>query len=1057
MSRGLSTYDSGSLAMTPLELLVNTIAIGAIARTQHPHAQVTHAYGALEEHLTHHYPTINLSLLAQKPESKPRRDTLLEDLGETNASNDLPLLHLTAELALTLAQHAPTAAQVIAVDLDQVQAELIHLRQIQSSDKAVRARNVKAKEIVAEEIHAGQGDAHFQAEFHESTVGKLELNLHTGARNNALFRQRYLNWLEATLNKLQLDGVDPEVAKSERASRMKLSAIYTALLTQEIEHAEMTRHRPTDTPAEQRRISAIERLNQEKKLVLLGDPGGGKSTFVNFVALCLAGELRGNQGININLLTAPLPADEEKEEKKENPKRQPWQHGGLIPVRVILRDFAASGLPSPGEPTDATHLWRFITHELAKAELPECADWLRDHLQDHGGLILLDGLDEVPEADQRRLQIKQSVSAFAKSFSACRFLVTARPYAYQNPAWRLDDFAVATLAPFSRGQIRHFITHWYEQRALLLDNDSTKAQVRASQLQSAIFNNPRLYELAERPLLLTLTAAIHAFRQGQLPEGRAELYDEAVKLLLIRWEDRIVHSPGKGKGHDTGKQEVQLSLSHLLGVDRQQLLLVLQQLAFDAHARQQTLTGTADIDESELLRTLRQLLKSHSAPDLSRERLVDYLKNRTGLLVERAEGVYASPHRTFQEFLAACHLERLDFPYKIADLVRREPARWREVTLLTAARARNPFAIWSLVERLWRTPETTLGNSEPADAQAWGTLLAGQAVVESISAAERMRETHKLTSLRHHLLTVLQGTLLPANERALAGRLLAKLGDPRPSVTTVAGMEFCVIPAGDFYRTAQEDKTSSKLTTLPYPYWIGRYPVTQAQFGEFVEAGGYQQQRYWSQAQKDGYWSKAGFKGRYDNSVRTAPIEFREPFGLPNHPVVGVSWYEAVAFCHWLSEQLPDKQWAARLPTELEWEKSACGGIELPGKAFVNTLASTDWSIATSELPKKNPLPRGRYPWGDDGEPDRANSKETRINSTSAVGCFATGASPYAVEELCGNVWEWSHDRDSDGWPWLRGASWYDEVPSSSARNWDNPDVRFINIGFRCVVVPSSR
>jgi formylglycine-generating enzyme required for sulfatase activity len=826
---------------------------------------------------------------------------------------------------------------------------------------------------------------------------RKETHIHPPAGPDAAdLRAAYLGHVLATAGRLSLSGVDPKAA-SDAESRLELNAVYTALLTLTAEECERMQRGERWEPAgrETRRVSALVHLERCPRLVLLGDPGSGKSTFVNFVALCLAGEGLGHPGANLARLTEPLPPEED-DRQREKPERQPWSHGALLPVRIVLRDLAARGLPGAGEPATAKHLWDFIAAELRAAALGDFAPHLAQELLKRGGLLLLDGLDEVPEAEQRRTQLKQAVEDFAASFGRCRILVTSRTYAYQQQAWRLRDFAEAVLAPFSASQIRSFVERWYAHIAPLRGLAPDDAQGRAELLRRAIFGSDRLRALAERPLLLTLMASLHAWRGGTLPEKREELYADTVDLLLDWWESpKVVR--------DRERVVVQQpSLAEWLQVDRARVRGLLNELAYRAHAAQPETTGTADVAEGDLLSGLMHLSQNPEVrgnPAL----LVSYLSQRAGLLLPRGVGVYTFPHRTFQEYLAACHLTDHGYPEEVAHLARSDPGRWREVALLAGAKSArgSDFALWALAEEL--CPHEPAQGVAQSDGEAWGALLAGQALVESANLAgvgERNRE--KVRRVVRHLVRLLEAGRLPAVERAAAGRALGELGDPRPGVGLrpdgLPDIAWCAVPAGPFTMGSREDDPQAygdeqpqHEPSIPYPYRVARYPVTNAQYQAFVQAGGYRERRYWAEASQAGVWTNGQVQGRYDEQPRTRPDDFGEPFNLPNHPVVGVTWYEAVAFCCWLTEVLRERGelhagQAINLPSEAQWEKAARG---------------TDGHI---------------YPWGNDPDPNRANYGDTGIGETSAVGCFPGGASPYGAEDMSGNVWEWTRSLWGKDW-----------------------------------------
>jgi formylglycine-generating enzyme required for sulfatase activity len=256
--------------------------------------------------------------------------------------------------------------------------------------------------------------------------------------------------------------------------------------------------------------------------------------------------------------------------------------------------------------------------------------------------------------------------------------------------------------------------------------------------------------------------------------------------------------------------------------------------------------------------------------------------------------------------------------------------------------------------------------------------------------------------------------------RAAATRALLKLGH-------ASDLNLIKIPAGEFLMGSDESSDEQPPHTVYLDeYYIARYPVTNAEFDKFVQADGYCDARYWAQAISDGWWKDGKFKGRYDNEPRDRPYQSDTPFNLPNHPVVGISWYEAAAYALWAG---------LRLPTEAEWEKAARG---------------TD---------------ARKYPWGNPFDPALCNSAESRRGArgilarvgallrrseiegtTTPVGQFSPrGDSPYGVADMAGNVWEWCAD-------WY-GENYYKNSPAQNPKGPDSGEYRVLRGGAFCTSV----
>ncbi|MDX2136628.1 MAG: SUMF1/EgtB/PvdO family nonheme iron enzyme [Chloroflexota bacterium] len=275
---------------------------------------------------------------------------------------------------------------------------------------------------------------------------------------------------------------------------------------------------------------------------------------------------------------------------------------------------------------------------------------------------------------------------------------------------------------------------------------------------------------------------------------------------------------------------------------------------------------------------------------------------------------------------------------------------------------------------------------------------------------------------------------LTASERAAAGRELATVGDSRIGVGLrddgLPDIEWCCIDSGWFTMGSDihTDPLASHCETPPHIEFIAqfsmsRYPITYQQYEAFVNDSGYQ---------KRNHWSKRGWAWRAD---KTEP-EFgwnNTRWHISNHPIIGVTWFEAYAFTRWLSAKTGD---AIRLPTEAEWEKAARG---------------TDERLFSYE---------GAF------DPGKSNTVESGIERSSAVGIFPSGQSPYGVMDMSGNVFEWSTSiwRDHYSHPAassiegshlrvMRGGSWAKNNvhARAAARSRQKSAFAASDVGFRVV------
>lgn len=253
-------------------------------------------------------------------------------------------------------------------------------------------------------------------------------------------------------------------------------------------------------------------------------------------------------------------------------------------------------------------------------------------------------------------------------------------------------------------------------------------------------------------------------------------------------------------------------------------------------------------------------------------------------------------------------------------------------------------------------------------------------------------ERRFLNPEREFLLQELSAPTTGHQRRASIGDRLAELGDRRPGV----GLD------GDNLPEILWCRVEPPLSSPTGAFLIARYPLTWTQYQAFIDdPRGYTHYHWW------------------DGQPPDSPPNSHRQRG--NHPIVNVSWHEAMAFCRWLGEQLRQQ---ISLPTARQWELAASGGD--PGRL---------------------------YPWGRDWLGDHANTVDSGLGRAVAVGLYPAGKAPCGAEDLCGNVWEWCLDGSTsrDERKISRGGSWVSaaEMGRNDSRVLYYPEFRDRNLGFR--------
>ena len=706
-----------------------------------------------------------------------------------------------------------------------------------------------------------------------------------------------------------------------------------------------------DDPAVQlfRSLLVTEAVQQHQRLALLGDPGSGKSTFLRHLAWTLAQRGLDERGP----ATALFGWDDERR---------------LLPILLPLRRLA--GLLGAG--ANERTVYTALRDEISGYGVQEPDDLLTEALVRGTAILLFDGLDEVPQAATgslaNRLTTLRAVRDFTDRHPRVLAVITCRTRAFADELHACLGWPVEILAPFTLGQVRHFVPAWYGELVVAGQLEATQAERLSAELVETIVAREQLRRMAGTPLLLTMMALL-LYKRGTLPRDRPRLYEEILELLLGQW-DKV--RDGQSLAEVIGRPEW----------TSERLRPLLDRLSFQAHAAATSADGRGRLGRGELYIALIDFFREAQVPAPGDTALhcLDYFEQRSGLLTPDGPDSYVFAHLTLQEHCAGRHM-LLSRDAVSQVLARRGEDRWREPILLGlgVVQASNPY----LVEKVLRTllDRREAGAAKPT-ARWYRDLLLAAEIGEDRDwtyLRDQQVDVGALQDvLRAGFVTLLgdKDQPLPAAERVRAGFLLGELGDLRVPVTTEAwrhelaqaqtgapGGYFCRVEAKTYLigskddPDAKENEQPQHAVTFAQPCFIARYPITNDQWQAWVEQAGGQP----SYAAND------------------------TDLNRPNQPVVSITWEMANAFCAWLSAALADvlpTGYTLRLPSEQEWEAAARGGDAR------------------------------RYPWGDDWREDHAatdeDSKTRGWAWTVPIGCYPAGAAPCGVLDMAGNVWEWT-------------------------------------------------
>lgn len=804
-------------------------------------------------------------------------------------------------------------------------------------------------------------------------------------------------WLKELLDytrNIQIIGIGSGEGSGQRAYLYPIEQLYTPLKSRNPQGADDSMGGEVRSglriSGEGRGMAEVllaDLLPKYKRLFIEGDPGSGKTTFLHLAASMLAKDLLGERGVeSVSWRKRYLGMDDTQEAPK--------------PLFLKLSELAEL-LTKDSTLTKKDDRFRLLELLQGKRGASQDPVWVvhwQSLLEEGKVLLLLDGLDEVADETIRE-RVFAIFSDAEKHWKKSQIVVTSRPFG----ADKLTEmgFHRAVIEPFGSEETREFINRW---SAALFGHAIGKkpggqAGEKAEAMKEAILNRPAIRKLAANPVMLTCLCVVH-WNRGELPEGRARVYDVVIDWLLGSRE-----SIRKSEGY-----------TNLFAKE------AFSAIAFAMMGGKQGNKKTI-FDLNEAVECVDPLVSRYFPDGKSPVQRKDFTRKwlrfegvYSNILVEKNTDRLSFWHLTFQEYLAAKELasmrdDKTNGWWPVVSN-RLENVQWRETVDLFPGVLLDGGRRVIVDDLLTWVMDRYSGKDLSKIACKAGVMgrILEPTKVYGYKPDEKIQKQYQTVLKQAMAIFTLEGAAkVPIKNRLPAAEALGQGGDPR------------------FVEDRWRDNF---IKVKDNPIALGKYLVTVQEYQRFIDHGGYDNPDYW---QEDRVWTF-----RQANEWRELG-DWVNQLDHPNRPVVGVSWYEAMAYCVWLTQQRVSEKEGVRffLPEEKDWEKVA--------------------------IPDQR-----EYPWGvADPTPEMANYDEGNIDHATPVGLYPAGDGHYGHCDLAGNVGEWSATpwTDSDvsaiqelGPPKVvRGGSWlYPFVGLRAAvRGRNHAGFRSDVLGFR-VAAPAS-